>query len=332
MGDKASIRRPASPTINPEAHYGVEPVLVAPGPGGGHNWFPMAFNPDTKLAYLPIYEHWLVYALDPDFQPKTFRSNGGWGGYSGEALKKRLELQKIIPEREKTFLLAWDPVKQKAAWKVQLAAARERRRADHRWQSRDRGHDAPDVRDLPRDRRQAAVGNACAERAGVRVRSPSWPNGEQYIAVNAGWGGGAAQIERGVGIAQNRASARLLVFKLGGAATLPPLAEQAAVPDPPPLRATEEQIQRGAKLFADTCSRCHGILAVGGVKDLRVMSREAHAEFNDVVLKGTRTQKGMASFANLITPADAEAIHAYVISRAHEDWGALNAHPGAPAN
>ena len=53
-------------------------------------------------------------------------------------------------------------------------------------------------------------------------------DGEQYLAVNAGWGGGAAQIERGSGTAENRASARLLVFKLGARRKLPPL-----VPAPP---------------------------------------------------------------------------------------------------
>jgi quinohemoprotein ethanol dehydrogenase len=29
----------------------------------------------------------------------------------------------------------------------------------------------------------------------------------------------------------------------------------------------------------------------------------------------------MASFADLLSEADADAIHAYVISRANEDWG-----------
>jgi quinohemoprotein ethanol dehydrogenase len=63
-------------------------------------------------------------------------------------------------------------------------------------------------------------------------------------------------------------------------------------------------------------------MAVGGVKDLRFMTRETHTAFNDIVLKGIRADKGMASFANLISAADADAIHAYLISRAHEDWGA----------
>src|SRR5690606_6633588 len=146
-------------------------------------------------------------------------------------------------------------------------------------------------------------------------------DGEQYIAVNAGWGGGAAQVERSIGIAQNRASARLLVFKLGGTAKLPPLPEAPPIPNPPPLRADEDTVRRGAELFAVNCAQCHGQLAVGGVKDLRHMNAETHATFDDIVLKGLRVEKGMASFANLLGIEDVQAIHAYVISRANEDWG-----------
>jgi quinohemoprotein ethanol dehydrogenase len=87
------------------------------------------------------------------------------------------------------------------------------------------------------------------------------------------------------------------------------------------LRATEATVQKGAEIFARTCAQCHGQLAVGGVKDLRQMTRETHAQFNEIVLKGIRVQKGMASFANLLSAEDVEAVHAYVIARANEDWG-----------
>jgi len=318
------------PRINPEAQYNLDPVLVAPGPGGGHNWFPMAFNPETGLAYFPLYEHWFVYALDPDFKPKKFRSNGGWGGYSGDALKKRMELSKKIPELEKTALVAWDPVKQQPAWKVPLprhgnggvlttAGNLVVEGTTRQTFAIFRATDGKLLWEMP------------VQTAPVAGPITFMAGGEQYIAVNAGWGGGAAQVERGIGIAQNRAPGRLLVFKLGGTAQLPPLAEAPPVPDPPPLRATEDEIRRGAKLFADTCSRCHGVLAVGGVKDLRQMTPEAHSQWNDIVLKGVRTQKGMASFASLLSEADSNAIHAYVISRAHEDWGRLSQHPDADA-
>ena len=55
------------------------------------------------------------------------------------------------------------------------------------------------------------------------------------------------------------------------------------------------------------------------------MSAETHAKFTDIVLKGIYVDKGMASFADLLTPQQAEAIHAYLIARANEDWGRQDA-------
>ncbi len=46
------------------------------------------------------------------------------------------------------------------------------------------------------------------------------------------------------------------------------------------------------------------------------MQPQAHAEFNDIVLKGIRSAKGMQSFADVVSAADAEAIHAYLVARA----------------
>jgi quinohemoprotein ethanol dehydrogenase len=308
------------PVVNPAAHYGVDPVVVTPGPGGAHNWFPMAYNPDTRLAYFPQYEHWFVYASDPGFVPRKFRSNGGWGGYTGAALQKRLQLQKEVADREKAWLVAWDPVKQAAAWRIPLP------RHGNGGVLTTAGNLVVEGTTRQTLSIFRATDGALLWEMPVQSAPVSGPityemDGTQYIAVNAGWGGGAAQIERGAGIAQNRASARLLVFRLGAHKQLPPLAPAAPISDPPPLRATEETVQRGASVFATTCAQCHGQLAVGGVKDLRHMTPGTHAAFNDIVLKGLRVQKGMASFASLLSAADVDAVHAYVIARAQEDWG-----------
>jgi quinohemoprotein ethanol dehydrogenase len=50
------------------------------------------------------------------------------------------------------------------------------------------------------------------------------------------------------------------------------------------------------------------------------MQPQAHAEFRDIVLKGTRSAKGMQSFADIVSDADADAIHAYLVARAREDY------------
>ena len=307
-------------TENPETRYGTEPVLVTPGPGGGHNWFPMAYSPRTRLAYFPTYEAWLVYALDPNWKPQPFRSNSGWGGYSGDALKKRIALQKEGDAKEKAWLTAWDPVKQRAVWQIPLPR-------------HGNGGVMVTASDLVVEgttRQTLLIADAWTGKQLWEFPSQSAPvggpisyelDGVQYIAVNAGWGGGAAQIERGAGKELPRASARLLVFKLGGTAALPAMKPEEEAPEPPPLRATEALVQKGGELFGRNCALCHGQRAIGGVKDLRKMTRETHAQFKDIVLGGARKDKGMASFADILTAEDADAIHAYLIARANEDWG-----------
>lgn len=101
---------------------------------------------------------------------------------------------------------------------------------------------------------------------------------------------------------------------------LPPMPPPTAAAAPPFLTASEAQVSQGRELYAEACVRCHGVDAVGGVKDLRWMTGETHAQFNAIVLGGILADKGMAGFADVLGEAEAEAIHAYLIARANEDW------------
>src|SRR5262252_6058240 len=66
------------PIVNPEARYGAEAVTIAPGPGGGHNWAPMSFNPATGLVYIPSsVSSSSTFAIDPDFTYVPGKSNTG---------------------------------------------------------------------------------------------------------------------------------------------------------------------------------------------------------------------------------------------------------------
>jgi len=309
------------PITSEKVRYSEEPALVAPGPGGAHNWFPMAFSPQTGLAYFPAYQSAFAYALQPDWEPKPLRSNSGWGGWGGPHAGRMGEVMGEAAALEKAWLTAWDPVKQQVAWQVELPR-------------HGNGGVFVTASDLVFEGTTKQTFSAFDARTGEMLweyPTQSAPvaggityelDGEQYIAVNAGWGGGAAQIERGAGIELPRAPARLLVFKLGGTAQLPPLeVDAAAPPEPPRLTASEAEIQRGAKLFAETCAVCHGQNAIGGVKDLRHMDRDTHGKFDQIVLGGLYLEKGMASFDDLLDEQQANDIHAYVIARANEDWG-----------
>jgi quinohemoprotein ethanol dehydrogenase len=50
------------------------------------------------------------------------------------------------------------------------------------------------------------------------------------------------------------------------------------------------------------------------------MTPETRAQFREIVIDGTRKDKGMVGFADILTAADSDAIHAYLIARANEDW------------
>ena len=50
------------------------------------------------------------------------------------------------------------------------------------------------------------------------------------------------------------------------------------------------------------------------------MAAETHALFREIVIDGIYREKGMASFADVVSPEDAEAIHQYLIARANEDY------------
>ena len=64
----------------------------------------------------------------------------------------------------------------------------------------------------------------------------------------------------------------------------------------------------------------------GAIQDLRwAQAPGTKEEFADVVLNGKYASAGMASFASVLTPDDAESLRAYIINRAHEDAAALAA-------
>ena len=65
--DKATGR----PVVTGQGNYWGRPRLVFPGTAGGHNWQPMAFNPQTKLVYIPAIELGAVFWMPP--RPFTYQ-------------------------------------------------------------------------------------------------------------------------------------------------------------------------------------------------------------------------------------------------------------------
>ena len=66
------------------------------------------------------------------------------------------------------------------------------------------------------------------------------------------------------------------------------------------------------------CAMCHGdSLRTGGVNpDLRWSGPAVHETWQDIVMDGVLSARGMVSFAEFISAGDAEAIRQYVLSEA----------------
>ncbi|MFN2330155.1 MAG: cytochrome c, partial [Chromatocurvus sp.] len=95
----------------------------------------------------------------------------------------------------------------------------------------------------------------------------------------------------------------------------------------------DEVLAEGTVLYARNCMVCHGPLGIssGVLPDLRWSSIAASAEaWSDVVLEGKLADNGMVSFAEYLTPEDAEAIRAYVIRQARNDMSERSAASAAP--
>ncbi len=150
--------------------------------------------------------------------------------------------------------------------------------------------------------------------------------GEQYIAVMAGWGGilPLAGGKEAAGSGNLHNVSRVLAFRIGGTAALPPLEpERPLVLKPPPATADQATVASGGLLYAQYCGVCHGEAAVGGgvVPDLRASSFLGSDFFYEIVLNGVLKDAGMVSFRPVLDQQGAAAIRAYLIKRANEDQG-----------
>ena len=103
------------PNESEGAYTGLDAFIVSPGPGGAHNWYPMAFSPATGLVYLPVRDRdTFLHAPDPAWSPDDSLWNAGLdAAYDGPLVA---EWQAEPPAKGR--LIAWDPVQQREKWGV----------------------------------------------------------------------------------------------------------------------------------------------------------------------------------------------------------------------
>ena len=300
---------------------GDNPAPIAPGPLGAHSWQPMAFSPLTGLVYIPVNDAGFLYKSPAEFQPKKLAANYGVDVVAA-GMPQDPAIKKAILDSVKGRLAAWDPVGQKQVWAIERPGP---------WN----GGILATAGNLVFE--GTASGNFEAYRAdtgekvwsfaaqtGVMAGPVTYAaGGQQYVAVLAGWGGVFPLVAGEVAFKSGhvRNISRMLVFKLGGKASLPlPAGMEWPTLHPPAATAGAAVVQRGEGLFQRYCAACHGDVAVGGgvLPDLRYSPTLANDRWFDTVLGGSRKQNGMVSFAAELSREDASAIREYVIVRANQ--------------
>ena len=109
---------------------------------------------------------------------------------------------------------------------------------------------------------------------------------------------------------------------------MPPARSEGPFPQPPRQTASADSIKAGEIKFVEECSRCH-VLGPSSTPDLRRLSLDLHDAFNDIVLRGVLGPAGMERFDDILSDADVEVIHAYLI---HQSWIAYREQQGAAAH
>ena len=285
---------------------------IWPSSLGAHSWQSMSYSPGTHLVYIPYLQMGSKFS-----KGAPEKGDISVGGLSlGWATSDPLD--------GKGALLAWDPVRQRAAWRVPLETLWNggtlstagglvfQGTADGYFSA----YDASDGRSLWRF--NAGLGIIAAP------ISYSVAN-QQYVSVLVGYGGQSAIASdlANLGWKYGAQPRRLLTFALDGKATLPPSApptKEVNAVDDPTVQIKPSDVAVGHAIYL-ACAACHGrdLVSTGGpAPDLRESQLALHPDsFFSVVHDGALIQRGMPSFETF-TREQVMDLYAYIRSGARE--------------
>ncbi|WP_410001791.1 PQQ-dependent dehydrogenase, methanol/ethanol family [Tardiphaga sp. 709] len=293
----------------PEARSADKSFDSIPGPFGAHNWHPMSFNPQTGLVYLPAQGVPLNLTGEKTLVQNAPGSNK-FGGTTGWNVGFSLNAE---PPKNPPFgrLIAWDPVKQKEAWRAEYIAP---------WNGGTLTTAGNLVFQGTADGRFIAYNARTGEKlwetpvgTGV-VAAPAtyMVDGVQYVSVAVGWGGVFGITQRAT---DREAPGTVYTFAIGGKAPLPAFTKYQIGNLLTGVKYDPTHVSEGTSIYVNACATCHGVPGVdkgGNVPNLGYVSTETITNLKDIVFNGPFKDKGMPDFTGKLTEADVVKIQAFI--------------------
>jgi quinohemoprotein ethanol dehydrogenase len=296
------------------SRYKNENRVISPGPAGGHNWQPMAYNPTTGLVYFPAHVNSFPFGNDSIWK---FNENG-------RNVSAPIAHLPTIPDPNRPSnmdqgqLLAWNPRTQKEVWRVNYPATFWNggvmaTAGGLVFQGTGEGkflaYDATDGKKLW----ETNVGSGV-----IAAPITFTVDGKQYVSIAVGWGGNPGHRIR---FTEENYPGTIFTFAIDSKETYSGFYKskpKELIQLPVSVPAAE--ISNGQLLYNANCRTCHGWIGDNGgsIPNLTYSSEGTFQIIEDIVLKGMYLKKGMPNFSDRLNKKEVNDIKNYILHSANE--------------
>ncbi|MET0344578.1 MAG: PQQ-dependent dehydrogenase, methanol/ethanol family [Polyangiales bacterium] len=280
-----------------------------PGVLGAHNWMSMSFNPGTGLVYIPAQHIPITLMDDKQWQngvaiPGRVGSGGGWN--TGFVMNS---VSPVAPPFGR--LVAWDPVAQKEAWKVDHVSPWNGGTLTTAGNLVFQG--TADGRFIAFDAKTGQQLWEAPTGSGVIAAPTTYQvDGKQYVSIAVGWGGNYGLYQR----ASNKTiPGTVFTFVLGGTAPSPEFVDyrQESLLQGIPYK--PEEVPQGQALYVAYCVQCHGVPATekgGAASNLAFVGPGIIQNLDRMIFKGPFSSQGMPDFTGKVKPEEVQYLKAFI--------------------
>ncbi|MFB5089053.1 PQQ-binding-like beta-propeller repeat protein [Psychrobacillus sp. PGGUH221] len=273
------------------------PITLKPGPFGGANWPPSAYNPDTEYFYVLGNDHYMSFERS---ELSEFKEGDAYFGSVFGPVQNAPTRGTVTAIDVKTNKIAWQQKWDALAYSGVLTTAGNLIFVGHN-----------DGRLIAFDAKTGEQVWEYMMDAGANAPSITYEiDGEQYITIYAA----------GNALAGSKHGDKIYTFKLGG--TLPEgqvIDASVKISDSAKVDTTEGETvsanpDKGISVYDANCLACHGNQGANGHNGPNLQNSKVAESKEQVIERLTNGGVSMPSFKDTLTAEEMEAVADYVVS------------------